>query len=441
MPKKPFVSLAESHPEIATEADGWDPSEFSKGSHSKMKWKCSFGHSWMARIADRKRGQGCAVCAGKQIQIGINDLATTNPAIASESNGWDPTKVTRGSNKKLPWKCNLGHTWIATPNSRCNANTNCPTCGGRQLLIGFNDLKTKYPEIAEQAYGWNPNETLSGSNLRKEWRCSLGHIWKTQINLRISQRTGCPVCSGHKLQSGFNDLKSTHPVLASEAFGWDPSKISAGSHKKFAWICDAGHQWKADVHSRAAGVGCPICKNKKLLAGFNDLKSTHPAIAKEADGWDPTLIIAGSNKKLKWICPEGHRWITSAAKRTSGGTGCPSCSKTSFDPNMEGWLYLIENEEWEMLKIGITNVPKNRVLLHLSRNWKLVDLRGPMDGLLTQNWEASILRMLKAKGADLSNEKIAGKFDGYSEAWSIKKFKVRSINELMEMTENFETNF
>jgi hypothetical protein len=26
--------------------------------------------------------------------------------------------------------------------------------------------------------------------------------------------------------------------------------------------------------------------------------------------------------------------------------------------------------------------------------------------------------MLKAKGADLSNPKVAGKFDGFSEAWS-----------------------
>jgi hypothetical protein len=46
--------------------------------------------------------------------------------------------------------------------------------------------------------------------------------------------------------------------------------------------------------------------------------------------------------------------------------------------------------------------------------------------------------MLKSKGADLSNEKIAGKFDGYSEAWSKSTFEVRSIKELMRLTEEFE---
>ena len=42
------------------------------------------------------------------------------------------------------------------------------------------------------------------------------------------------------------------------------------------------------------------------------------------------------------------------------------------------------------------------------------------------------------KGADLSNKEIAGKFDGYSEAWSKSTFPVKSIKELMRLTEEFE---
>jgi hypothetical protein len=45
--------------------------------------------------------------------------------------------------------------------------------------------------------------------------------------------------------------------------------------------------------------------------------------------------------------------------------------------------------------------------------------------------------MLKAKGADLSNPKVAGKFDGFSEAWSKATFEVKSIKELMKLTEEF----
>jgi hypothetical protein len=61
-----------------------------------------------------------------------------------------------------------------------------------------------------------------------------------------------------------------------------------------------------------------------------------------------------------------------------------------------------------------------------------------MVGQLALGNETAILRMLKAKGADLSNSKIAGKFDGYSEAWSKSTFEVKSIKELMRLTEEFE---
>jgi hypothetical protein len=91
-----------------------------------------------------------------------------------------------------------------------------------------------------------------------------------------------------------------------------------------------------------------------------------------------------------------------------------------------------------MFQIGITNVPDDRLNRHARLGWEVLELRGPMDGHLTQQWETAILRMLKAKGADLSNSRIAGKFDGYSEAWSKSTFEAKSIKELMRMTEEFE---
>jgi hypothetical protein len=36
------------------------------------------------------------------------------------------------------------------------------------------------------------------------------------------------------------------------------------------------------------------------------LSVTHPELAKEAVGWDPIEISAGSNKKLEWVCKLGR---------------------------------------------------------------------------------------------------------------------------------------
>jgi hypothetical protein len=91
-----------------------------------------------------------------------------------------------------------------------------------------------------------------------------------------------------------------------------------------------------------------------------------------------------------------------------------------------------------MFQIGITNTPEDRLKDHSKLGWEVLEVRGPMDGHLTQQWETAILRMLKARGADLANSKIAGKFDGYSEAWSKGKFEAKSIRQLMDLTDEFE---
>ena len=46
-------TLQDSHPELALEADGWDPSEFSAGSGKRKRWKCVKGHLWEAPIYAR----------------------------------------------------------------------------------------------------------------------------------------------------------------------------------------------------------------------------------------------------------------------------------------------------------------------------------------------------------------------------------------------------
>ena len=50
----------------------------------------------------------------------------------------------------------------------------------------------------------------------------------------------------------------------------------------------------------------PYLRQPKILIGFNDLQTTHPELAKEADGWDPRTVVAGSNEKYLWRCPDGH---------------------------------------------------------------------------------------------------------------------------------------
>lgn len=439
--KKEKQPLSITHPELAKEADGWDPANITSGSNKKLSWKCAKKHTWDASVANRSKGRNCPFCSHKKLLPGFNDLATLFPEIADEAHGWDPRTVFGGTGNKLAWKCKQGHIYIISPNTRTSQKTGCAICSGKKLLTGCNDLQTLFPEIATEADGWEATNVLAGNRIQRKWKCPIGHQFMASPSSRTgSKKTGCPVCAGKRIVVGFNDLESKFPELSKEADGWDPKTVFPGTDVKKNWKCKNGHKYKANVVSRTnLNTGCPVCSNRSVLPGFNDLKSILPELAEEADGWDPSEFTVGSQQKMKWRCQNGHTYVSSIAHRTSKkGTGCPRCGKFGFDATKKGFLYLLENIDLEMLQIGITNDPERRFSEHLKRKWSLIEYRGPMDGNLTKDWETAILRMLKAKGADLSNEKIAGKFDGYSEAWSKSTFEVKSIKELMKITEEFE---
>lgn len=449
--KKGTPPLAVTHPALAKQANGWDPNEVTAGSGRKLSWKCLKGHIYLMAIYNRtgKPEESCPICSNHQVLVGYNDLATTHPEIAKEADGWDPTTVTAGSNKKLRWKCSNSHTYESTITSRTKTGNSCAICVNQRVLVGYNDLATTHPAVAIIADGWDPTTVVWGSNKKKQWKCVKGHSFEASINSITSRSAGCSVCAGKQILVGYNDLATTHPEIALEADGWDPRTVTAGSNSKQSWKCKKGHVYRVDPNHRVGqGGGCPFCSGRQVLAGFNDLATTHPEIAKEADGWDPTTVVAGTAQKRKWKCKNGHASFEQAiTNRTGQGNGCPSCASSGFDPGKDAWLYFMRHEEFNYLQIGITNQPEVRLKTHERLGWELLEIRGPMDGHLCARWEKDILRMLRAKGANMgpSKAKIKVEIDNISkvvhtEMWSYGSFPVTSIIELMRHTEDYEEN-
>lgn len=324
-----MTSLRETFPEIAAEADGWDPSTVAPKSNKKLPFRCGAGHCYEMIVANRTRkGYGCPYCAGRYPVAGVNDLATSHPELAAQAVGWEPTSVLAGSGSSLLWRCEVGHEWEAVVASRALNGAGCPYCSGRYPIIGQTDLATSHPALAAQAHGWDPTTVKAGTAKKVEWCCARGHLWRATVSSRASRGTGCPVCANKSVLAGFNDLATTHPTLAAQAWQWDPTSVLAGTHASRQWRCARGHIWVASVANRAfGGRGCPVCANKVILAGFNDLATTDPDIAAQADGWDPTTCTRSSSAVCQWRCTKGHAWHVSPNGRTSkGGTDCPVCA-------------------------------------------------------------------------------------------------------------------
>jgi len=411
--------LATLHPEVAAEADGWDPANLLASSQKKMPWKCNKGHRWEASTYGRTTCKyGCPYCTNRKVWAGFNDLATHFPEIAKEADGWDPTEFLPQSNKRMSWICSEGHRWETQIYNRTGNKSLCPYCSGKKAIKGVNDLKTLFPEIAKEADGWDPSEFLSQSNKKQKWKCSLGHRWEASIDSR--RKTGCPYCSGNKPLKGFNTFLDYYPEQAKEADGWDPSTVTFGSKVKKQWKCKLGHTWMAQPYSRKKS-GCPYCSNKKVLVGFNDLQTQFPEIAKEADGWDPSTCLAGSHSKMKWVCCEGHRWTTVIKDRTLGGNGCPSCAEHGFNPNKPAVFYLLKREGEQQL--GITNDFPRRMKEHSLQGWVEVDKSSPHSGQEVLDVETAFRKWLRKEVGLIKDKK---------EDWSTKSLEVHSLAELKE---------
>lgn len=230
---------------------------------------------------------------GKKLIVGVNDLKSVNPALASEWNYEKngkllPENISANSGQKVWWKGECRHEWDAIVSNR-NKGYGCPYCSGQKVLKGFNDLMTKRPDLASE---WNyekngdlkPDMIMPGTNKKVWWVCDKGHEWEESPNNRTNAKTGCPYCSGHRVLKGFNDLQTVNPTLASE---WDyeknenlkPTDVTIGAHQMVWWRCNEGHEWKSTIPNRIKGAGCSICSGRQVLKGVNDLLTKRPDIA------------------------------------------------------------------------------------------------------------------------------------------------------------------
>ena len=441
-------SLAETHPALAEQANGWDPRLVFSGSHKRVEWRCALGHVWLTSLGNRtskryKNGavSACPICTGKQLLVGFNDLATTHPSIAEEALGWDPKTVTNVSTKVFTWRGKCGHEWSMNINQRTQRGYGCIICRGFSVSVGFNDLVTTHPEIAKDADGWDPRTVVAGSHKILLWRCEFDHSYKARVNNRTSSRKSkCPVCNNKKVLVGFNDLETTQPKIAKEADGWDPKTVTSGSSRKVKWKCKFEHTWEGSVASRTQRQSdCPICNGKKLWVGLNDLATTHPSLAAEADGWDPKTVTSGSSRKVKWKCEVEHIWLATVGNRTAKEpSGCPTCAASGFDPNKPSWLYFITDESRDLLQIGITGEPEVRVERHKKMGWEIISLRGPIDGYAARKLEVAILKSLKKRKAIFALSAGHKKFSGHTESWTKQSLNVSSLEELLTLVHEDE---
>lgn len=316
------------------------PFDYLPNSGKTVWWKCTKGHEWQATIASRNSmGTGCPFCSGNKIEE--SDSIFYNKVVMSiwnfeRNNSITPKKLSKSSNKKVWWKCKKNHEWESII-ANISKGSGCPFCSGHKPTYETS-LGNKHPDLLKEwDYSKNsisPFEISCQSKKKVWWKCNDEHQWQTTVQNR-TKGSKCPYCT-NKIVLLAKSLYTLEVELMKEwdnskNYKIDPKRISVGSGLKAWWICKNGHSWEAAIYHRTKNKsGCPFCSNKKV-SKENSIVSKFPQLLKE---WDynlnteikPEMYTHGSIKKVWWKCANGHSWLASIGKRTSG-RGCPECFK------------------------------------------------------------------------------------------------------------------
>ncbi len=282
-------SLAARHRAIARE---WHPTknggltarDIARASGRTVWWRCAHGHEWQAPVYSRTLGgNGCPYCSNKKVDRD-NSLRKLFPRVARE---WHPERngeltprdVTRGSKKRVWWRCRKGHEWQAPVHERTSGK-GCPYCAHRRLGED-NNLAALRPDLAAE---WHPtrNRPLKPETVfpaaahRVWWRCPHGHQWRATINSRSHLGTGCPYCSGRRVTKerslAVNERGLSRQWHRERNGELTPHDVSTASKRVVWWVCSKGHEWRAAVRDRITRrPGCPECETRRMNQPGNRL--------------------------------------------------------------------------------------------------------------------------------------------------------------------------
>lgn len=345
---KGFNDLGTTHKYILKE---WDyeknnilPEDITVGSHIKIWWKCSFGHSYQALPYNRcgKTHSGCPIC-DKENHTSFPEQAILYYLKKYYSNVINSNKKEIGMeldiylpNERIAIEYD-GKNWHNKQSIEQKKNLLCLKNNIKLIRIREKGLDIYDNCICIVRKDNRSTEDLSNTIIEL---FKILNIDTTDINIDKDEQA---IYSSYIETRKNKNLLKTYPIIAED---WDydkngelePTMVAPSSNKKVWWKCPNGHpSYNMSIQDRTnQKCGCPVCSGKKVIKGFNDLKTNYPLIVNE---WDydkndilPDEVSSHSDKRVWWKCKVcGNSWQTKIDTRTRSNSGCPICGRKKAD--------------------------------------------------------------------------------------------------------------
>ena len=140
-------SLAHNYPELLKFWDHkknkkFDPAKIAKHSNKKVWWRCDVArdHKWQASVNLMGFAKCLPILFGKKASSTSN-LLLAAPELAKEqdyqkNDKLRPEQVTKGSKRKIWWRCSQGHSYQANVNNRYSNGAGCKLCSNQSSIPG-----------------------------------------------------------------------------------------------------------------------------------------------------------------------------------------------------------------------------------------------------------------------------------------------------------------
>lgn len=159
-------------------------------------------------------------------------------------------------------------------------------------------------DLAQSRGGKLISNVYLGGRKKLVWKCSNPEHppWKATAEQTLKKNSWCPHCAGNARK----DIKWLRK------FGADHklkllAKSYDGSHKKYHWECEHGHEFvdaKPNILQRVGNEkpACRICAGTRRVIAMTDLQE----MAAERGGECLSLGYENAHAPLEWRCASGH---------------------------------------------------------------------------------------------------------------------------------------
>lgn len=340
-----------------------------KGSHKKVKWKCSKGHEWYAVIKDRtyyKSGcpHCCSIGTSYSEQYLYHALKQLYPNAENRCRVLKSLQNPQGIEfdigiPEIPLCIEYSPTYWHEGKEEYDGYKEqlCSEHGVRLIQIiedSYNELEFKMDDDYICFHMVDTMKTNIMQVILEHILKSLNHTLD-EIDLDKVEEDTQNATRMKGVQQGVNDLKTWclyngewGQQLLKEWVGLDENNqpisidsMARASNKRVKWMCSKGHEWCATISHRTYNKsGCPYCFGNHNISKERNLQewclnngewgqqliSEWVGLNENNQPISMDNVTRGSNKKAKWKCNKNHEWYAMIADRTIHKSGCPYCS-------------------------------------------------------------------------------------------------------------------